>query len=55
MNERALAWLHKQSRKKNIAMYNALCRPNASEEEIKNIEDAIVIIEYLIAKVESEK
>lgn len=53
MKESALAWLRKQSHKKNIAMYNALRRPNASEEEIKNIEDAIEIIEYLIEKVEA--
>ena len=52
MKESALAWLHKQLKQKNTAMYNALRKPNASDEEVKNIYAAIEIIEYLIKKVE---
>ena len=52
MKEAALAWLHKQLKQKNTAMYNALRKPNVSEDEVKNIDDAIEIIEYMIKKVE---
>lgn len=48
LHEAALAWLHKQLKSKNIALYRALHKVNASEQEKKNLEDAIEIIEYLI-------
>ena len=48
MNERALAWLHKQLRKKKIALFRAENKPIVSDKEIADIEDAIDILEYLI-------
>ena len=47
MNERALAWLRKQLKSKDMALFCALHKPNASEKEIENLEDAIEIIEYI--------
>ena len=52
MTERALAWLHKQLRKKKIALFRAENKPIISEKEIADIENAIDILEYLIAVVE---
>lgn len=53
MKETALAWLHKQSRSKDIALYRAMQKLNRSEKEIKDIEDAIEIIDYLIRLTEN--
>lgn len=54
MNERALAWLNKQLKAKDMGLYRALHKVNATEEEIKNLEDAIEIIEYIIKKLEED-
>lgn len=48
VHESALAWLHKQSQSKDIALYRAMQKLNRSEKEIKDIEEAIEIIDYLI-------
>lgn len=47
VHERALAWLEKQLTAKDMALFHALHKPNASEKEIENLEDAIEIIEYI--------
>lgn len=52
MNERALAWLRKQLKAKDMGLYRALHKVKATEEEIENLEDAIEIIEYIIKKLE---
>jgi hypothetical protein len=48
MNEKALAWLHKQLKAKDMGLFRALHKVNASEQEIENLEDAIEVIDYLI-------
>jgi hypothetical protein len=48
MNEKALAWLHKQLKSKEMGLYRALHKVNASEQEIENLENAIEVIDYLI-------
>lgn len=48
VHESALAWLNKQLRSKDIALFRALNKQKPCEEEIGNIENAIEIIEYLI-------
>lgn len=48
----ALEWLHKQLKAKDMGLYRALHKVNASEQEIANLEDAIEIIEYIIKKLE---
>lgn len=48
MKERALAWLNKQLKAKEIGLYRALHKVNASEQEIANLEDTIDVIRYLI-------
>lgn len=55
MNERALAWLHKQLRKKNIALNIASNKAVRSEKEIGDILDTICIIEHLIELVEGKE
>lgn len=50
--ELALKWLDKQRRSKDMGLYRALHKVNASEAEIKNLEDAIEVIDYLIELVE---
>lgn len=50
MKEVALTWLNKQLQAKNMGLYRALHKVNATEEEIKNLEDAIEIIDYIISK-----
>jgi DNA transposition AAA+ family ATPase len=52
VHESALAWLHKQLKSKDMGLYRALHKVNASEQEIENLEDAIEIIEYIIKKLE---
>ena len=52
VHETALAWLHKQLKSKEMGLYRALHKVNASEQEIANLEDAIEIIEYIIKKLE---
>ena len=52
MKEAALEWLNKQLKAKDMGLYRALHKVNATEEEIKNLEDAIEIIEYIIKKME---
>ena len=53
VHELALAWLNKQLNSKNMGLYRALHKVNASEKEIENLEDAIEVIEYLIRITES--
>ena len=48
VKDKALAWLHKQLKSKNMGLFRALHKVNASEKEIENLEDAIEIIEYLV-------
>lgn len=48
MNEKALAWLNKQLKSKDMALFRALHKVNATETEIKNLEDTIDAIRYLI-------
>jgi DNA transposition AAA+ family ATPase len=48
MNEKALAWLQKQLKSKEMGLYRAIHKVNATEQEKKNLEDAIEIIDYLI-------
>ena len=50
MNEKALNWLYKQLQSKNMGLYRALHKVNATEEEIKNLEDAIEILDYIIER-----
>lgn len=50
--ELALKWLDKQKRSKDMGLYRALHKVNASEAEIKNLEDTIEVIDYLIELVE---
>ena len=52
MNERALAWLEKQLRKKKIALFLAENKPSISEKEIADINGSIDVLEHLIAVVE---
>lgn len=54
MNERALAWLNKQLKAKDTALFRTLHKPNASEKEIENLEDAIEIIEYIKAQLDPQ-
>ena len=54
MKEAALEWLRKQLKSKDMGLYRALHKVNATEEEIKNLEDAIEIIEYIIKKLEED-
>ena len=53
VHEAALAWLNKQLKSKNMGLYRALHKVNASEKEIESLEDAIEVIEYLIRITES--
>lgn len=48
VHEAALAWLHKQLKAKEMGLYRAIHKVNATEQEKKNLEDAIEIIDYLI-------
>lgn len=48
VKDKALAWLNKQLKSKDMALFRAIHKNNASEKEIENLEDAIEIIEYLI-------
>lgn len=48
----AFEWLNKQLKAKDMGLFRALHKVNASEKEIENLEDAIEIIEYLIHLVE---
>ena len=52
IHEAALAWLHKQLKSKEMGLYRALHKVNATETEIKNLEDTIDVIRYLIGMVE---
>ena len=52
VHESALAWLHKQLKAKEMGLYRALHKVNATETEIKNLEDTIDVIRYLIGMVE---
>lgn len=53
VHEAVLAWLHKQLKAKDMGLYRALHKVNASEQEIANLEDAIEIIDYLIRIIEN--
>lgn len=44
----ALEWLQKQLKSKKMGLYRAIHKVNATEQEKKNLEDAIEIIDYLI-------
>lgn len=48
MKESAIKWLEKQLYKKNLALYEAYHRPNCPENDIKNLYEAIDVLEYLI-------
>lgn len=48
VHEAALAWLQKQLKSKEMGLYRAIHKVNATEQEKKNLEDAIEIIDYLI-------
>jgi DNA transposition AAA+ family ATPase len=48
VNESALAWLQKQLKSKEMGLYRAIHKVNATEQEKKNLEDAIEVIRYLI-------
>lgn len=50
----ALEWLNKQLKSKDMGLFRALHKVNASEKEIENLEDAIEIIEYIIKKLEED-
>lgn len=54
-HEAAVAWLKKQARSKDIALYRAIHKPNCSEAEKVDIEDAIEAIDYLLEYVEEKK
>jgi hypothetical protein len=53
VHKSAIAWLKKQATSKDIALYQALHKPNCTEKEKQDIEDAIEVIDYLIGKMES--
>lgn len=53
VHEAALAWLNKQLKAKDMGLYRAIHKVNASEQEKKNLEDAIEIINYLIRLTEN--
>jgi hypothetical protein len=48
IHEAALAWLNKQLKSKEMGLFRALHKVNASEQEIENLENAIEVIDYLI-------
>lgn len=48
VHEAAIAWLNKQLKSKEMGLYRAIHKVNATEQEKKNLEDAIEIIDYLI-------
>lgn len=48
VHEAALAWLNKQLKSKEMGLYRAIHKVNATEQEKKNLEDAIEVIRYLI-------
>lgn len=50
-NEKALAWLYKQLKKKRIALGNAENKPHTSKSEIDNIKSTINTIEWIIATI----
>ena len=52
--EAALAWLNKQYKNKEIALYRATHKNNQSDKEIDDISEALDIIEYLIEITEKE-
>lgn len=52
MNERALAWLNKQLKSKDMALFRAIHKTNASEKEIEGLENSIEILNYLIGMLE---
>ena len=51
IHESALAWLHKQLKSKEMGLFRALHKVNATEEEIENLEKTIDVIRYLIDRV----
>lgn len=51
MNEKALAYLYKQIKKKRIALGRAEEKPNRSHSEITDIMQSIEILEYLVGVV----
>ena len=53
-HESALAWLEKQLKSKEMGLFRALHKVNATEEEIENLENAIEVIRYLIDLVEED-
>lgn len=48
MNEKVLAWLNKQLKSKEMGLYRSLHKVNATETELKNLEDTIDVIRHLI-------
>lgn len=51
--EAAIAWLDKQQKQKEIALYNTANKPNRSETEIDDILEALDVIEYLTESLEA--
>ena len=47
MEQKALEWLYSQLRKKRIALGQAERKPNCNEDELKNIQTAIEVIEWI--------
>jgi hypothetical protein len=53
--EAAIAWLNKQLKQKEIALYNATNKPGRSETEIDDILEALDVIEYLTESLEARR
>ena len=52
MKETALKWLERQLYRKNLALYESYHRPNCPDSDIKNLWEAIDVIEYLMKTLE---
>lgn len=51
IRETALRWLYAQLRKKRWALGQAEAKPNADAQQVKNLQEAIDTIEWIIGKV----
>lgn len=51
MRDMALKWLQKMLNRKQIAYNRAICKPNVSAQEIKDIVDTMAVLEALIEMV----
>ena len=52
MNDKAIKWLEKQLKDKKRALYRANEKPNTDAVELRNLKDAIAVIEWLMGVVE---